>query len=131
MLGVLNLSAYGFLVGAMGQAWLLQRAWPAASTGWLLLPLCGPWLLVHAISFCNQPPCGPRRFRLCLLFAMGWHLAAAVGAEAACWVFADPLAPAKVPAWVAHLLTGLGFLPFIPLSRACLFLKRLEAEPPP
>lgn len=129
MLGVLNLSAYGFLLGAIGQAWLLQTAWPTGSAWMLLPPLLPPWLVVHTITFCNQPPCGPRRFRQCLLFAMGLYLATTLAAEAA-WVFADPLAPAKVPAWVAHLLTAAGFLPFIPLSRACLFLARLEAEPP-
>jgi hypothetical protein len=71
--GRINVAGYGLALGALGQSLLLNR-FVGKMPFWLyFVPLLGPWLLVHVISFCRVAPCGPRRFAQMLIIAMAWY----------------------------------------------------------
>ena len=75
-MGRLNLSSSALLAGAMGQLEFYESVFPHAATWVLSIPLLLPWLMIYTISFCREPPCGPRAFRKILVLAMCWYTAA-------------------------------------------------------
>lgn len=127
MLSRLNVASLGLLVGAVGQAVLYSNLSSRIPRWAILVPLYIPWLTVYAISFCRQPPCGPRRFRDCLIFAMSWYVAMAFAAE----VLTDVLHPVlrdRLSLTLGRMLMCAGALTFIVLIRACHQINRYIIE---
>jgi hypothetical protein len=133
MMGTLNIASWGLLIGAMGQ-WALYRPLFPRLPDWLILgALFVPWLTVFTISFCFRAPFGPRPFRRCLIFAIGWYWILAVLAEALCW-FIQPAHHGDFSPIVARLLMYcVGAVSLFVFIRACVVLGRYEmnadAEP--
>jgi hypothetical protein len=125
MMGTLNITSWGLLVGAMGQAFFYKSLFPHLS-GWVVVcTLFVPWFTVFAISFCNRPPCGPRPFRRCLIFSMVWYSAMTVLVE----VLRFCLKPSDetIPAIVLRVLMYLfGSASFTVLIRICFILREYE-----
>jgi hypothetical protein len=122
----LNLTSFGLLVGAGGQALLLMCVLPRVPQWIVWMPLLAPWVTVYFVSFCRQPPCGPRVFRSVLIFAMCWYSVATLTAQSL-YLLIRPSSHFSFK--LAHLLMYLGALTFLVLLRFCATLRRLEKTP--
>jgi hypothetical protein len=125
-MGKLNIPGYSLMVGSMGQVALLSPVFPKHHfIVWMfLLP---PWLIVHTITFCRQPPCGVRAFRKTLMFAMGWYATATLLAETLHLTLHLP----PSDGWsvtVARCLMCVAAWGFIVYIRLCRRLHRLEGK---
>ena len=124
-MGKLNVPSFALLIGSMGQMALLAPIfphWPPKFVWAFLLP---PWLIIYTITFCRQPPFGPRGFRRALSLAMYWYGIATMTAE----VLHCALRPAPWGAFSplpARILMYSGATTFFLYARYCLFLWRLE-----
>lgn len=130
MLGRLHLLGLSLAAGAMGLFWFYGRTVTAVPRWIIWVVLLLPWLTVHTITFCNAPPFGPKPFRRCLLAAVFGYASLAVGAEVIQLVHRLP-ADGSFPVAAARALMYAGCLGCIPLSRAYLSLRSLEAEGAP
>lgn len=129
MQGMLNISSYALLIGALGLQWFYLR-FPFHLPHWLILGvLFIPWLTVYTISFCNGTPFGPRPYRWCLLVAMGWYALLTVMAEVGQRLVQLP-PDGHIPITAARCLMYLGLLSFIPFIHAYKRLLKYETEPP-
>ena len=114
-MGKINVAAYGMALGVIGQSLLLAPRFGHVSL-WAFLPLLGPWLLAHVISFCRVAPCGPRLFALLLSASMWWYLLDTLVCELL-WMLA-PTAASRVPlAVIAHAIAYGGASSFMVLVR--------------
>ena len=129
MMGTIHIAGWGLLVGAMGQAFLYKNLFPHL-TGWVVIcVLFVPWFTVYVISFCKRPPCGPRPFRRCLIFAMIWYLAMTLLGEALSF-FIQPPPSGDFSLIVSRVLMYLfGAASFAVLIRICFILRGYEARP--
>ena len=128
MLGTLNITSYGLLVGAFGQLSFFERLFPRVPDYLFLSVLFLPWLTVYTISFCKQAPLGLRPFRYCLLFVMCLYAAVTITAEAL-YFFSHPISNEHFSITTARVLMYFGLLTFIVFIRACIILRRLETKP--
>jgi len=129
MMGALNIASIGLAIGAMGQSAFFLRLFPKLSAWVVIGTLFIPWLTVHTISFCNRPPCGPRLFRHCLLFAMCWYAMMLVLAEAL-FFFIQPPPHGHFSLIIGRVLMYFfGAASFFILIRAYLVLRRYENKP--
>jgi hypothetical protein len=116
-MGKINVAAYGMALGTLGQALMLARR-PGAYPSWaMFLLLLGPWILVHLISFCKVPPCGPKRFAQILSISMWWYSFDTLCCELL-WVFAPTSTSRLSVAVFAHAFAYGGATSFIVLIRA-------------
>jgi hypothetical protein len=128
MMNTLGIASWGFLIGAMGQMAFFWRLFPHVSDWLVMFPLFIPWLTVFTISFCNRPPFGPRPFRRCLMFAMGWYAGMALLAELLCFLI-QPAPLAHFSSTAGRLLMySFGAASFFVFVRACLALRRYETN---
>ncbi len=126
MMNALSIASLGLFVGAIGEGVFYGILFPHLPkyvfVVWLI-----PWLTVFTISFCRQAPFGPRPFRYCLIFAMCWYSALALGAEILYetrrWV---PRGDVSIT--IARVLVYSGALSFIVFVRACIALRRYETQ---
>ena len=126
-MGRLNVASGGLLVGAMGQAAFYHSLFPHLSTWVVFIPLLPPWLTIYTISFCRQPPFGPRPFRYALVLAMCWYAFASLLGESLHYFFHT--APwGQFSFTLARLLMYLGALTFIVFVRFCIALRGQETE---
>jgi hypothetical protein len=116
-MGKINVAAYGMALGTIGQALLLARRFGAFPSWALFLPLLGPWILVHVISFCRVAPCGPKRFAHILISSMWWYSFDTLVCELL-WMFAPTGNSRFADAVVAHAFAYGGAISFIALIRA-------------
>jgi hypothetical protein len=72
-MGRVNIAGWALGFGAVGQSLLLGHSIDRIPLWLILVPLCGPWLMVYVISFCRVAPCGPGRFAQILIVAMAWY----------------------------------------------------------
>jgi len=129
MLSRLNVASWGLLVGAFGQCVFYGNLFPRIPLWAVLVPLLPPWLAVYTISFCRHPPCGPRQFRHCLIFAMSWYAATALAGE----VLTDVLHPVlrgHLSLTLGRALTLLGGLTFVVFAHACFQIRQYEMKAP-
>ena len=127
MLSKVHIASYGLFIGIAGPLILFADLLPRIPVWIIAVVLLPPWLTVYTISFCRQPPCGPRRFRQCLVFAMCWYAGMILIAEALHFLM-KPLSRGHFPHTVARLLALLGALTFIVFVRVCVQLRRYESE---
>jgi hypothetical protein len=126
MMSRLHVASWSLLIGAVGQCVLFNALVPEVPSWIIFCALLPPWMTIYAISFCRQAPFGPRRFRLCLIFAMWWYAIMALVAETLHLLMRP--APCKhFPNALAHALTFAGALSFIIFIKSCIQLTRLEA----
>lgn len=115
-MGKINVASYALAVGAIGQALLLGHL-PDRIPHWLVfVPLLGPWLIGHVISFCRVAPCGPRRFAQILTFAMVWYSLDAFVCELS-WLLVPASRSQMYSAVIPHVLCWGSALSFIVLMR--------------
>jgi hypothetical protein len=122
-MGKLNITSWGLFIGAVGQLVLYHSIFPRFPSWVMFGAVLLPWLTIFTISFGQNAPLGPRRFRQCLGFAMCWYAVANAIAE----ILYLLIQPARnVSAALAHVLAYLGFLSFIVLIRAYMQLHPNE-----
>lgn len=93
----------------------------------IFILLLVPWLTVFTISFCRQPPFGPRLFRHCLVFVMSWYSVMTIIAEGRHYLL--PPAPHQgAPVIVPQVLIVLGFGGFVVFIRVWRALGRITPE---
>lgn len=127
MLGRLHTFGLGLAAGAMGLYWFYGRMLPSVPRWIVCAVLLLPWLTVHVITFCNEPPFGPGPFRRCLLAAVCSYASLTATAEAI--QFAYHLAPdGEFSVVAARVFMYAGCFGCVPLARAYLALRRLGAE---
>jgi hypothetical protein len=126
MMSRLHIASWGLLVGAAGQCALYSALVPHFPSWVFWVVLLPPWLTVYAISFCKQPPFGPRRFRHCLIFAMCWYAVATLLVEILHLLF-QPAPLGHFPNILARSLMYAGALSFIVFVRTCTVLRSYEA----
>jgi hypothetical protein len=127
MMSRLNIASWGLLIGAIGQSGFYGSLFPRLPD-WIMFPILAlPWLTVFIISFCNQPPFGPRLFRYFLVFTMCWYGVVTLLAEALHF-FIHPAPYGHFSITVARVLTYLGALSFIVFVRACRDLSIYEVK---
>ncbi len=116
-MGTINIAGYVLALGAMGQALMLGN--PAHIVHfWLIwVPLLGPYLLVHVISFCRVAPCDPRRFVQLLTIAMAWYVTDTLICESV-WLLIPASRSHTYPAAIPHLLCYGCALAFVVLLQA-------------
>lgn len=97
---------------------------------WILdLFLLAPWLTIYTVSFCRQPPFGPRLLRRTLVLAMCGYGLATLLAEG--FQFAlKPVRSGQSAFMLARLFMYLGSLSFIVFVRFYMVLRRHEIETP-
>lgn len=123
----LSIASWGLLIGATGQMGFYGRLFPS-SLAWLVwVVLLLPWLTVFTVSFCKQPPFGPRAFRYCLVFAMGLYVVITLLAETL-YLIIHPAPSGHFPLIVARILMYLSAFSFIVFVRACIVLRRCETQ---
>jgi hypothetical protein len=127
MMSVLNVASFGLLIGAMGEWFFYGYLFPRFPAWIVMAAVYIPWLTVFTISFCRQPPFGPRPFRYCLMFAMCWYAAIALLAEALNLLI-HPAPHGRFPIILARVLMYLGAFSFIVFVRACVALRRLQTK---
>jgi hypothetical protein len=127
MMSILNIASYGLLIGAMGQWGFYGRLFPHLPSWIVMGVLFIPWLTIFIISFCNQPPFGPRPFRRCLLLAMCWYAVMTLLAEILC-LFIHPAPRGHLSLIVARILMYSGAVSFIVLVRAYIVLRSHETK---
>ena len=88
------------------------------------------WIAIHIITFCKSAPFGPRPFRRCLLFVMGWYALVTVGAEVF-QLFVHLPPDGHLPITAARILMYFECISFIPFTRAYLVLRHTDATPKP
>lgn len=124
-MGRISISSLGLWIGAAGQRLLLTAWVPLSRLDIILIALFVPWLTVYTISFCKEPPFGPRRFRHCLLFAMGWYTVMTLCTETV-QVLTHLNRHNHIVNVMGQVLTYTGALSFIVFFRACVELRRYE-----
>src|ERR1700722_16264228 len=108
-MGKLNIASWGLWFGAVGQSILYESFFPLLPTWAVFTFVFVPWLTTFTISFCQQPPFGPRSLRHALVFAMCWYAVATVLAEIL-YLLLHPASPWPISIVVAHLVICLGGL---------------------
>ena len=126
MMSRINIASWGMLLGALGQSLFFGYVFPSFPSKILFALLAIPWLTTFTISFCQRPPCGPRPFRLILIFAMCWFSAVTALAETLCFIL-HLIPHGHFPLTLPRVLTYLGALSFVILAKTCVALRRLEA----
>jgi hypothetical protein len=124
-MGILNVASWGLLIGALGQSLFYAPLFPRLPTWVVWTFLLPPWLTIFTISFCRQPPFGPRPFRFVLVFAMCWYALAAMLGESLHFLL-RPVPAVHYSFTVARSLMYFGALSFIVLVRFCITLRRSE-----
>jgi hypothetical protein len=122
-MGALNIASWGLLAGAIGQADFYEHLFPGIPKWILMAVLFVPWLMVYTISFCRQPPLGPRPFRYCLVFAMCWYAVVTLLAETL-YLFVHPATHEHFSITLARVFMYSGALSFIVIVRAYIVLRR-------
>jgi hypothetical protein len=128
-MGRLNLASCGLLIGAMGQAAFYASLFPRVPPWVILFPLLPPWLTIFTISFCRQPPFGPRPFRYALVLAMCWYAFAGLLGESL-HSFFHTAPSGQFSFTLARLLMYPAALTFIVFVRCCADLHNLETGHP-
>ena len=128
-MSALHIASWGLLIGAVGQCAFYAALFPRLPVWIIFVAVLPPWLTVYAISFCRQAPVGPRRFRQCLIFAMGWYSIMTLLAEALRLVV-RAASRIHVSITAARVLTYLGVLTFIVFVRASIQLRHYESTTP-
>ena len=129
MMNTLGIASWGFLIGAMGQWAFFGRLFPRLPNWLVMGTLLIPWLTVYTISFCNRPPFGPRPFRRCLLFAMGWYAVMTLLAEIL-YFWIQPAPRGHFSLIDGRLLMySFGAASFFVFIRACIVFRRYETKP--
>ena len=126
-MGTLNVASGGLLIGALGQLAFYASLFPRLPTWVVYTPLLIPWLTIFTISFCRQPPFGPRPFRYALVSAMCWYAVATLLAESLYFLL-RPAPSGQFSFTLARLLMYLGAFSFIVFVRFCIALRRHETE---
>ena len=130
MQGLINISSFALLVGAIGLGWFYKR-FPLHLPYWLILAiLLLPWVTTFAISFCNAAPFGPRTYRRTLIGVMCWYLLLAVGAEIGQQTWQLP-ADGSITQVAARCLVWFGSLSFIAFALAIRNIRKIEKDYPP
>jgi hypothetical protein len=127
IMGKLNIASWALLVGAMGQLAFYAPLFPFLPPWVVWVPLVPPWLAIYTISFCRQPPCGPRTFRYALVIAMCWYAAATLLAESL-HLLVHSASWGQFSFTAARLLMYLAALSFIEFVRFCAALRRYKTE---
>jgi hypothetical protein len=127
LMSKLSIASWGLALGSLGQLGLLGRFMSHGGWAFRVIPVFVflPWLTVYAISFCKQPPFGPRPFRYCLIFAMSWYAFITLVAETLS-TLAQPVVLGGFPITAARALTYLGAISFVVLIQACVAIRRYE-----
>src|SRR5260370_40152130 len=126
-MGSLNVTNWALLIGPMGQLAFYAPLFPILPSWVVLILLLPPSLTIHTISFCRQPPCGPRTFRYALVIAMCWYTGATLLAEILHFLI-HPAPWRNFSFTAARLLMYPAALSFIVFVRFCIALRRYEAE---
>lgn len=127
MMSRLHIASWGLLLGAIGQGDLPGSLASRLPLWIIFAALLPPWLTVYTISFCRQAPLGPRRFRRCLIFAMGWYATMTLAAETL-HMFFHIVPTGHLSTTAGRVLTYLGALSFIVFIRTCVLLRRYETS---
>ena len=127
-MGRINIAGWVLFIGAMGQYFMLILAIGNAHF-WHFVPLLGPYLLVHVISFCKVAPCGPRRFAQLLIIAMVWYTMDAIMCELI-WLFSPANSSRPYSAAISHGLSYGSAISFIVLMRAVRDARKYAADHP-
>jgi hypothetical protein len=97
---------------------------------WLIfVPLLGPYLVVHVISFCRVAPCGPSRFAQIITNAMAWYVADTVACELV-WLLLPVARSHMYFAAIPHALTYGCAVSFIVLVRAVRDARQYAVDHP-
>lgn len=126
-MGALNVASFGLLIGAIGQRWFYARLFPQVPTWVVWGILCLPGLTVFTISLTKRPPFGPRPFRFCLLFIVGWYALVTIAAEVIQLRVQFP-PDGHIPVSAARILMYLGALSLVVFIRASFALRRHETQ---
>ena len=98
------------------------------SSPFVFIALLPPWLTVDTLFLvCREAPCGPRRFRQFLIFAMIWYTGMAVSAEILDLVV-PPAPVGHFPTVLARALVYGGAISFVVLIREGMNLRRCETN---
>jgi len=127
MMNRLHIAGWGLLVGAAGQCGLLAPSVPRLPEWIVFTSLLPPWLTVYTISFCRKAPFGPRRFRHCLIFAIGWYAIMTFAAESLRFCL-PPVRIGHCPAMFARALIYSGWISIVALVRTCILLRHYETS---
>lgn len=126
-MGIINLTSWSLLIGALGQALFFGYLFPDFSDKAVFGFLAIPWFAVYAISFCRVAPCGPRAFRLILTIAMCWYAVVMVLAETLRLIM-HPSPHGHYSLLLPRVLMYSGLLGCIVLARFCRVLRHHEAS---
>ena len=128
-MGKISVAAWALLLGAVGQALLLGHLLDNVPDWLIFAPLCGPWLIGYAISFCRVAPCGPGRFAQILIFAMAWYSFDTFVCEMI-WLFVPAGRSRMYIAVIPHGLCLVGALSFIVLIRGVRHAREYQTNHP-
>ena len=127
-MGSINVTSLGLAFGAIGQA-AFYRSLFQRHDRLIFFFLLLPWLTIYTISFCRQPPFGPRAFRYVLMFAMCWYAMMSLLAETL-FFFIQPPPHGHFSLTIGRaLMYPFGAASFFVLIRAYLVLRRYENKP--
>jgi hypothetical protein len=126
-MGTLNVTSWWFFVGIGGQFVFYAALFPRLPSWVVWVFLLPPFLTINLISFCRQPPFGPRPFRHALVIAMCWYALATVLAESLHFLL-RPAPWGHFSFTLARLLMYSGAGSFIVFVRYCIALRRAETE---
>ena len=128
-MGKINIAGWVLAPGAAGQALLLGHSIDKVPFWLIFVPLCVPWLLVYAISFCKVAPCGPGRFAQLLIIAMSWYSYNTLVCELV-WLLVPKAHSHMYSAAIPHLLCYGSAASFIVLIRAVRDARNYRASHP-
>lgn len=127
LMSKLHVASWGLMLGSLGHLACLTQFIP--SSGWPYRCVAAlvfvPWLTVYTISFCKQPPCGPRRFRHLLIFAMSWYALMTAISETLN-LLVRPTSVEHFPIVIARALMYCGALTFMVFIKACRTIRGYE-----
>lgn len=121
--------SYALALGAIGQALLTGHLLDRVPHWLVFVPLLGPWLIGHVISFCRVAPCSPGRFAQILIFAMAWYSVDTLVCELIWLLF--PASRSQIySAIIPHALCWGSALSFIVLVRGVRNAREYQANHP-
>lgn len=128
-----HFAGYALALGALGQYLLFDAALSKSPMMWLIVmaTVFGlPGAVVCLISFCNQPPFDPSKFRNYIFFALWWYAISSV-LSVILYFALRSLSGAKLTLVLVALgMIFAGWLAFIPLLRVCRELHHIHILKP-
>lgn len=122
MLSRLHLFGLTLLPSALGLFWFYGRLSTSVPRWIVGATLLLPWLVIHTITFCNEPPFGPVPFRRCLLAVVSAHAVLTATAEVIQFTYRLP-PDGGFSVSFARVFMYAGCIAYIPFVQAYLILR--------